>query len=203
MISECIAIGLEFKNHNLFVDKLKCGPHLLAPTGVDLNEHGILNKCIAGFHYDMNFLTIHGKSRYPGLRVWLNDGQRINVKVPEGCLLIQAGKQLEWLTGGHIKCGISYHLRYFKIFFINYFILNVCKKGMHEVVCTEDTLKSIKKSKDENKCLWRVSSTLFAHIASDVLLEPLEHFKTDETIRKYPSITAGEYVTNELNFIKL
>lgn len=27
------------------------------------------------------------------------------VHVPEGHLLIQAGKQLEWFTGGYIKAG--------------------------------------------------------------------------------------------------
>jgi len=44
-------------------------------------------------------LTIHGKSRYPGLFVWLRTGEKISVSVPEGCLLLQAGKQLEILTG--------------------------------------------------------------------------------------------------------
>jgi isopenicillin N synthase-like dioxygenase len=27
------------------------------------------------------------------------------VRVPEGHLLLQAGKQLEWFTGGYIKAG--------------------------------------------------------------------------------------------------
>ena len=62
--------------------------------------------CYAGYHYDLNFLTIHGKSRFPGLFVWLRDGRRIPVKIPPGCLLLQAGKQLEWLTGGYVKAGM-------------------------------------------------------------------------------------------------
>lgn len=33
----------------------------------------------AGFHYDLNFMTIHGRSRYPGLFAWLADGRRIAV----------------------------------------------------------------------------------------------------------------------------
>lgn len=61
---------------------------------------------LAGFHYDLNFLTLHGKSRYPGLFVWLRDGSRVEVRVPSGCLLVQAGKQLEWLTGGAVKAGV-------------------------------------------------------------------------------------------------
>lgn len=60
---------------------------------------------LAGFHYDLNFLTIHGRSRYPGLFIWLRDGRRVMVRVPEGCLLVQAGKQMEYLTGGHVLAG--------------------------------------------------------------------------------------------------
>ena len=51
-------------------------------------------------------MTIHGKSRFPGLFVWLRDGRRVPVAIPRGCLLLQAGKQLEWLTSGHIKAGM-------------------------------------------------------------------------------------------------
>ena len=43
------------------------------------------------------------------VHIWArNSGQRIQVKIPPGCLLVQAGKQLEWATGGLIKgpyCG--------------------------------------------------------------------------------------------------
>ena len=28
------------------------------------------------------------------------------VRIPEGCLLLQAGKEMEWLTGGHVKAGM-------------------------------------------------------------------------------------------------
>lgn len=70
------------------------GPHLLAPTGSDLSKYGQLNNVFAGYHYDLNFLTIHGRSRFPGLFIWLKDGRKVPVKVPEGCLLLQAGKQV-------------------------------------------------------------------------------------------------------------
>lgn len=75
-------------------------------AGADLEAHNSLNMCYAGYHYDLNFLTIHGKSRFPGLFVWLRDGKRVAVKIPAGCLFIQAGKQLEWLTGGYVKAGM-------------------------------------------------------------------------------------------------
>jgi hypothetical protein len=71
----------------------------------------------------LNFLTIHGQSRYPGCKlpspslpsargdiadnlvhIWArNNGKKIAVKIPPGCLLVQAGKQIEWMTGGLIK----------------------------------------------------------------------------------------------------
>ena len=82
-----------------YCDDLPC-------AGCDLDAHGRPDTCIAGFHYDLNFLTIHGKSRFPGLFVWLRDGRRVPVAIPQGCLLLQAGKQLEWLTAGHVRAGM-------------------------------------------------------------------------------------------------
>jgi len=82
-------------------------PHILAPTGSDLVKYGQKDTILAGFHSDLNFLTIHGRSRYPGLHIWArNTGKRMQVKIPEGnYLLVQAGKQLEHLSGGLIKAG--------------------------------------------------------------------------------------------------
>ena len=65
-----------------------------------------MGNCIAGYHYDLNFLTVHGKARFPGLFVWLRDGRRVAVSIPTGCLLLQAGRQLEWLTAGHVRAGM-------------------------------------------------------------------------------------------------
>jgi hypothetical protein len=53
-----------------------------------------------------SFATIHGKCRFPGLFVWLADGRRVPVRIPQGCLLLQAGRQMEWLTGGHVQAGM-------------------------------------------------------------------------------------------------
>jgi isopenicillin N synthase-like dioxygenase len=53
-------------------------------------------------------LTIHGKSRFPGLFIWPRNGaKKMAVRVPDGCLLVQAGKEMEWLTGGRVQAG--YH----------------------------------------------------------------------------------------------
>lgn len=85
-------------------------PHLLAPTASDLVKYDNKDTILAGFHTDLNFLTIHGRSRYPGLHIWArNTGKRILVQFPPTgrYLLVQAGKQLEHLTGGLIRAG--YH----------------------------------------------------------------------------------------------
>jgi hypothetical protein len=85
-------------------------PHLLAPTASDLVKYNEKDTILAGFHTDLNFLTIHGRSRYPGLHIWArNTGKRLLVQFPPTgrYLLVQAGKQLEHITGGLIKAG--YH----------------------------------------------------------------------------------------------
>ncbi|KAK9017690.1 hypothetical protein V6N11_000696 [Hibiscus sabdariffa] len=155
------------------------GPHLLAPTGSDLRRYGQEGTVFAGYHYDLNFLTIHGRSRFPGLNIWLRNGQKIEVKVPIGCLLIQTGKQVEWMTAGE------------------------CTAGMHEVVVTKRTIEAIKLATERNHSLWRVSSTLFAHIASDAMLKPLGHFAESPLASKYPPICAGDFVEQELAVINL
>lgn len=72
------------------------------------------------------------------MNIWArNTGKRIPAKVPEGCLLVQAGKQLEWLTGGLIKAGY------------------------HEVVCNEATLAAMERRQVEqpDRPQIRISST--------------------------------------------
>ena len=77
---------------------------MLSPTAVDL-QRTKKGDVLAAFHRDFDLLTIHGKARFPGLYAWLNTGEKFLVSVPEGHLLLQAGKQLEWFTGGHIRQG--------------------------------------------------------------------------------------------------
>ncbi|KAI7836680.1 hypothetical protein COHA_009456 [Chlorella ohadii] len=158
-----------------FTSRMAHAPHLLAPTGSDLSQHSALGTVFAGFHYDLNFLTIHGRSRYPGLYAWLADGRRIPVRIPEGCLLLQAGKQMEWLTGGAVKAGF------------------------HEVICTEETLVAAQRAAAEGRPTWRVSST----IASDVVLQPLGRFAGAPGAAAYPATPAGRQVADELAMINL
>ncbi|MES1922116.1 hypothetical protein MHBO_003631 [Bonamia ostreae] len=172
-VAKMAAVGFGM-DENVFSDFMEFGPHLLAPTGSDLAENGEKGTVFAGFHQDLNFLTVHGKSNYPGLFVWLRTNEKIAVEVPEGCLLVQAGMQFERLTGGHVLAGF------------------------HEVVVSDETLEKMRERKKQGKSLWRVSSTLFAHIASDNYLEPLHPFPND---KKYPRVKAGAQVLEELNAI--
>eukprot|EP01135_Chromosphaera_perkinsii_P002159 Nk52_evm93s217 gene=Nk52_evmTU93s217 len=160
-------------------DMTNMAPHVLAPTGSDLVKYNKKDTIFAGYHYDLNFITIHGKSRFPGLFVWKRDGKKVAVKVPDGCLLIQAGKQLEWVTGGDIAAGF------------------------HEVVVTDRTIEAIEKAKQEGNSLWRVSSTVFQHIASDQKLRPLTEFGFKANDELYPELCAGEQVSRELSALQL
>lgn len=136
-------------------------PHLLAPTASDLEKYGEKDTILAGFHTDLNFLTIHGRSRYPGLNIWArNTGSRIPVSLPPPAaagshLLVQAGKQIEHITGGLIKAGF------------------------HEVTVNERTIATMERRRREfpGRPLVRISSTLFWHLGSDFVLEPVEELR--------------------------
>ena len=83
---EMAALGMGLPR-DTFSSCMQGGPHLLSPTGSDLHKYEV-GTTFAGFHYDLNFLTIHGKSRFPGLYVWLRNMQKVAVKIPAGCLLL-------------------------------------------------------------------------------------------------------------------
>ena len=85
-------------------------------------------------------------------------------------LKCQAGKQLEYLTGGYVVAGF------------------------HEVVVSAATTRVISENKASSRSLWRISSTFFGHIQSDQILEPIGRFKNPESLNAYPSILAGDQV---------
>lgn len=72
LIAEMAAIGMGIEKTS-FSSKMDGGAHLLAPTGSDLEKNEV-GAIFAGFHYDISFMTIHGKSRFPGLYIWLRTG---------------------------------------------------------------------------------------------------------------------------------
>ena len=104
-IGEMAAFGMGLEK-STFKDRMRQAPHLLAPTASDLNKHDV-GTAFAGFHSDMNFITCHGKSRFPGLFLWTREWKKMACKIPQGCLLMQAGIMFEALTGGFVLAG--YH----------------------------------------------------------------------------------------------
>ncbi|KAK3357877.1 hypothetical protein B0T25DRAFT_499504 [Lasiosphaeria hispida] len=196
-LTEMAAVGLGLPAET-FKDAGRYGPHLLAPTASDLKKYGQQDTILAGFHTDLNFLTIHGRSRYPGLHIWArNTGKRIPVKIPPGnYLLVQAGKQLEHITGGLIKAGF------------------------HEVVVNEKTIDVIEARKRDfpERPLVRISSTFFWHLSSDHDLTPIPELveqarevrvqqfnlgKDEGEEVEYLPMKVGEQVQSELKHIAL
>lgn len=162
-----------------FTSRMRCAPHLLAPTGANLDRFGRPGTVIAGFHDDLNFLTGHAQSNLPGLFAWTRDLRRFPVHVPDGYLLMQAGQQFEYLTGGRVL------------------------SGCHEVVAVEEMRPGIEVARAQGLVPLRVTSTLFGHITSDVVLQPLEPFVGDGALERYPPIDAGKQVMREIGILGL
>jgi isopenicillin N synthase-like dioxygenase len=185
-VAEMTAVGLGLDKAT-FREAGKYGPHLLAPTASDLAKYGQKDTILAGFHTDLNFLTIHGRSRFPGLNIWArNTGKRLAVSIPPGRnLLVQAGKQLEHLTGGLIKAGY------------------------HEVIVNERTIETIEKRKQSHpdRPLIRISSTFFWHLSSDFDLAPMadlaKRAPQEVGTTTYEPMKVGAQVQQELKHIAL
>ncbi|THH33557.1 hypothetical protein EUX98_g678 [Antrodiella citrinella] len=170
-LAEMTAIGLDLPA-DTFTDAGRYGPHLLAPTASDLVKYSEKDTILAGFHTDLNFLTIHGRSRYPGLNIWArNTGKRIPVRFPPAgrYLLVQAGKQLEHITGGLIKAGY------------------------HEVVVNDATLEMVENRKltVPERPLIRISSTFFYHLSSDFDLAPIPSLQRNAHALRAAAINLG------------
>lgn len=154
--------------HTLSLFSAHCPRHLSPVSGLGQPiNHSPLSSWLMNcmHHTDLNFMTIHGRSRFPGLFIWTRDGTKRMVKVPEGCLLVQAGKQFEYLTAGEVLAGF------------------------HEVVVVEETQAAIERARAAERSLWRISSTVFGHIASDQSIAPLEKFATGT--QAWRAVTGG------------
>ena len=75
--------------------------------------------------------------------------------------------------------------------------------GMHEVVVLPETIAAAERQQAAGRPTWRISSTLFAHVASSRELRPLGDFATDESLQKYAPISAGDQVISVLKKINL
>lgn len=167
-----VAVGIGLDSW-ILEGMLSYGPHILGPTGSDFSSVW-LGQVLAGLHYDFNAVTIHGQSNIRALICWTRDGHPFLVEVPDGCLLAQAGKSLEWVTGGFFHAG------------------------KHEVIVTPEALEDAARLAHMGGTLIRVSSNLFVHFATRRIMRPLGRFATPEALRQYPSIYGGDYETREL-----
>lgn len=96
--------------------------------------------------------------------------------------------------------------------------------GFHEVVVAPSTVEAIARATAAGRSLWRISSTLFGHIASDVPLSVIDEFlpskrhalpvrftavgehdsmADEEALAKYPTVRTGDQVAAELRAIAL
>ena len=154
------------------------------------------------------------RPRAAGLYVWARDGHKMPVKMPAGCLLVQAGKQLEYVTGaeGMPDATLLQGRRGPPVNLIPYHSSTAShpgtggyiEAGFHEVVVDASTTAAIERARAGGRSTWRISSTLFGHFASDVMLEPLGRFGDDPAARaRFPPIYTGAQVAAELAVIKL
>jgi hypothetical protein len=162
---------------SLFTSRCKRGPHLLAPTGANLDLLGAPGAGIAKFHYDMNLVTGHGRASCPGLNIWDYHWRRIPVRVPDGCFLMQAGWQLWYATGGEIMFGF------------------------HEVAGCEEMGPFIACERALGRTPIRVSTSFFYHWESDRYLYPIGPFANPNNRDSFPRYAAGRQVGDELNAI--
>ncbi|CAD8121029.1 unnamed protein product [Paramecium sonneborni] len=167
-VLEILSLAFE-EEKEFFYNNMNKATHLLSPIGCDLQKHQI-NTRFSGYHYDLNFITVHTKSRFPGLFVWLPNGKRVELRIPEKTILFQPGKLFEFMTGG------------------------IYKAGYHEALLTEEAKKeSIKLNKK-----WRVTSTIFIMLNDNTILQPMNYFK-NLNIQKYEAISVKEQFKKELN----
>lgn len=77
----------------------------------------------------------------------------------------------------------------------------------------DETVASVKRAREKHQSLWRISSTLFYHLASDVTMQPhplllnaistRSQAEADSILTRYPPIKTGTQVQRELTKIKL
>jgi len=72
------------------------------------------------------------------------------------------------------------------------------------VIVAPETQAALQAAQAAGRSTWRVSSTVFAHCASDQLLQPLAAFaQRPGAAERYPPRLAGEQVRQELEAIQL
>jgi len=173
-VSRMLEIGLGLGNGEL-TDRITTGNHILSPVGTCLDAYAQRSKALSSFHVDLNYITVHGKCRYPGLAIWLPNGNRIPVFTPPGSMLMQVGSSLEHLTGGYFKAGY------------------------HEVICSKELMELYEQRKSTQAEQWRIATVLFTGLDYSSTIEPLGNFKTKEILKQYPRMSAYDFIKQKVN----
>lgn len=165
---------------DIITRRMQGAPHMLAATGSHLRPpEGLTLEQMLGlvlfyFHYDFNLVTAHAPANCAALFAWLRDYTRFPVTGREGCYVLQAGRQLEYVTGGRVHYG------------------------MHEGIVTEATLVFARQLLASGLDPWRISTTLFACLASDRYMYPYGPWARPHTNGSYPRMAAGRYSAEEI-----
>lgn len=124
-------------------------------------------------------------------------GKRIAVSMPPGHLLVQAGKQLEYVSRQCLK-GVA------DVRICRHLTGGLALAGFHEVVATDATLAALYKAKElrPDRPRIRISSTFFYHLSPQELIAPLPELEERrkqvmgdvDVHRKYEKMYVGELV---------
>lgn len=174
-IMEMLEVAYDIPNGDL-ASLLEYGPHLVAPTGVDLAklEPGDV---VAWGHLDLNNGSLHGRSNLPGLVAWTRAGKAVTVPLKTGQLLFQAAMQLERVLNGRIRAGL------------------------HAVYAWPTLADQMAAARAAGKKLIRSTSTVFLHAGTDQMLVPHPRLVTQDTPARFAPILAGHQVARELDLI--
>ena len=104
-VAEMAAIGMGLERLT-FSSLMKRGPHKLAPTGSDLTRYEV-GTIYGGLHYDFNFLTIHGKSKYPGLLHGLEVDKSLQSPFPRANCFFEQENSLSLLLEAILNVAIT------------------------------------------------------------------------------------------------
>jgi hypothetical protein len=155
-------------------NKFAHATHILNPSGFDLSVMG-RGTVLTTVHYDISYITVHGNSGFPVFSIWLRDGRKVDVEIPEGYLMFQAGMIFEHITGGYVLAG------------------------HHIVLHSDKTALAVAQAKASGKSVWRINSSMFGNFETTQLIELIPQLEAhytaslEETQAKYPSLTLKEY----------
>jgi hypothetical protein len=209
-ISRMLATGLGV-DPDYFVRLMHDGHHKVAPTFASFYQDRSPQTIQAALHEDIDVFAIHAQGTHSGLFVYTETGERLRVSVPEGCLLVQAGRQLYLRMRSMVRAGEI--------------DVEPIQPGWHEVLVTDDALEKAMPAIEQidatmrrsdltdeellsairplyRECI-RISGTFFFHFGDGVeLIYGLPDGELEEGT--FPEGTRTQrYIGLELGFIKL